>query len=425
MEIEISSDDDEGKTNKTEKTKGKGQGRKWDPVWQDFVTKMDENGKLIEAKCKSCNKIVSPRSIRMKEHLSKCRPQSKKPQVSKTAPASQDPCAPVPDLGMSVCSSTSRKQEQITKYTMAIGKDKKDKLDFSLGKFICATNSSFNILENKEFQQFISQLNPAYKLPSHEVMGSTILDKVHTEVKDLTKNELNGRKVCIMQDGWKTNQSDPIISHCVSTGCKSYFLDCASAGSNSKTAEFCLKQLQDGIKKANSEYGCDVVALVTDNCSSMQALAALTRIRLQIEAYGCNSHLLNLVGEYFNSKSLHQDINKVQTYMKNHDFVTGKLKEMRASRPVLSGTTRWNSRIDCNLNYLKNETIYITILRQMNMEKFTSKEKEKFDEVFKILINHKIYDDCKEEVNIFRPLCNALDKVSWFRFNQIFWKLIN
>ena len=42
-------------------------------------------------------------------------------------------------------------------------------------------------------------MNPAYKIPSHEIFGTTILDEVYLDTKQVLKSEVERRKVTIMQ----------------------------------------------------------------------------------------------------------------------------------------------------------------------------------------------------------------------------------
>jgi hypothetical protein len=93
-----------------------------------------------------------------------------------------------------------------------------------LGTFIFSANLSFNVLENPQFQNFVKILNPAYKLPSHDKIGSTVLDKVYDDVRITMEKHLNGTNGIILQDGWSTNQNDSVIAHCIRSGENTHFL---------------------------------------------------------------------------------------------------------------------------------------------------------------------------------------------------------
>ena len=53
--------------------------------------------------------------------------------------------------------------------------------ELQIAKMIYATNSSFNIVENKEFIK-IQMLQPGYNPPSRTAVGNHLLDEVHKDV---------------------------------------------------------------------------------------------------------------------------------------------------------------------------------------------------------------------------------------------------
>ena len=116
-------------------------------------------------------------------------------------------------------------------------------------------------------------MNPAYKIPSHEIFGTTILDEVYLDTKQVLKSEVERRKVTIMQDDWSTNQNDPIICHSLTNGTNSYFLDGTASKTTRKDTDYCLDLLQKSIHNVETEFEGSVIACVTDNGNEEQIIA--------------------------------------------------------------------------------------------------------------------------------------------------------
>jgi hypothetical protein len=251
------------------------------------------------------------------------------------------------------------KQASIENYASQIAPKKKKAIDLQLGRFIFSTDLSFNVVESEDFKKFVDLLNPAYKALGRMTIGSSILDRIDKETTLEMETQLKGKNVFMIQDGWSTNQNQPVIAHCVST---SYFIQAEGTGSQKKTHEYGYHLLDEAIIKAENDYECKVVGIVTDNCKSMQSIHLLCKKirdpRPEMFAYGCNSHLLNLLGSYFTPEYIQEKVSVVQKFMRNHHYLSATLLEVGAKRPVLPGTTRWNSQIDSFLNYCENHAKY-------------------------------------------------------------------
>jgi len=286
-------------------------------------------------------------------------------------------------------------------------------LDMQLGRFIFSTDLAFNVVESEEFKKFVHLLNPAYRPPGRKAIGSSILEDVNNETVTEMATHLKGKNVCIIQDGWSTKQQQPVIGHCVTTMGKNYFIEAEGTGSEKKTHEYCYQLLSTAIDKAEAEFECKVVGVVTDNCNSMTSLHDLCKKqRPELFVYGCNSHLLNLIGRHFTPDDVKEKVSDVHKFMKNH-FLSASLLEVGANRPVLPGTTRWNSEVDSFLNYCQNQTKYLEVARKYeeSMPKGKRLEKKNLKNVLSILNSSKFYDSVKRVVTVLKPVCMALDKV--------------
>jgi hypothetical protein len=121
----------------------------------------------------------------------------------------------------------------------------------------------------------VTLLNPAYTLPSHEALSGRMLSSVHKEVQENMKSELEGKAAVILQYGWSTNQNEPVISHCLHTSKKVYFIDAGSTGSSKKDAQYCFELLEKAIQRSEEKFLCKIVGVCTDNCSTMKAMTKM------------------------------------------------------------------------------------------------------------------------------------------------------
>lgn len=216
----------------------------------------------------------------------------------------------------------------------------------------------------------------------------------------------------LLQDGWSSNQNEAVIAHCLKSGGNIHLLSTSSPSNEKAGAEYCYQQIQKAIEDAKTQFNCNVVGVVTDNCSTMSALHKLIRQNYpEIETIGCNAHLFNLLGNHFTPSDLKAQINAVQSFMKSHHFTMASLKNRKANMPVLPGCTRWNSQIDSFINYKNNHADYLNVAREIKKNSLDKKTGEKLDKVLNILKDTYVYDCVESSVKILEPICRALDGV--------------
>ncbi|OXA37761.1 hypothetical protein Fcan01_27428 [Folsomia candida] len=133
-------------------------GAKQKPIWDHFVTK--RNGKkIIFNKCKYCQSAVSAQPQRMSLHISKCVKAKVNPRTTSSTQ---------PEIMLATTTSMqnisgqhflqrSNHQQKMTSFVKQLSRNEKD---------------------------IVTALNPAYKLPSEETVGSTILEKIYEEVEE-------------------------------------------------------------------------------------------------------------------------------------------------------------------------------------------------------------------------------------------------
>lgn len=87
--------------------------------------------------------------------------------------------------------SSSNKKRKLDSFVDKISNTEKSVIDNQVMKFLCGCNIIFDVVESCHFKNLIKLLRPAYKLPSKDIMNTTLLDTVHQQ---LIKNSSNCEK---------------------------------------------------------------------------------------------------------------------------------------------------------------------------------------------------------------------------------------
>jgi hypothetical protein len=384
----------------------RGRGRMADSIWNHFHTTLTLQKTKVQ--CNYCGVPVSKKVERLHAHMDKNCKVRKKVAVSgrKSEP---EPCSSQSADEDVQCVKTlatppKKTQAKMVSFVDKIGKKQQEKLNLEIGKYVFSTNLSFSHVENPAFKRFVQMFRPACIIPSRRTIGNSILNKVYSEVMEKQDGELKGKIVTIMQDGWKTRTSEPVISHSITTGEKSYFLNAINAEENKKTAEYCCELLAKTIREVK-DLGADVVAVVTDNCASMVSMRELIEVDFPgIFTYGCHVHLLNLIGKKFTPDDVICRVREVHTFFRSHDAAWSLLKKQKCGRPVLPHDVRWNAWIECLEYFLKHQTKMLEVSRNP-AAKCT-------DRIQELINDAQFYADVKAAAVIMKPVQVYLDKVS-------------
>jgi hypothetical protein len=390
-------------------------GRKQSLIWKDFISNK-VNGKMVSNRCKYCSQEVSKQPSRMKNHISKC---SAYDRANREKATKDNPCStsglPVSAPAVPVVSWGKRNfQSSITGFVKQISQKEKEKVDRLVGRMIFSNNLPFRMVDSIGFKELVKALHPGYKPPSSKYISEGILDGVYMDVKKQTADALKNKTIAIAQDGWTTNQNVSVIAHTMISNGKSYFLNAKDTGVDSKTGEYCAQLLESSIQAAELEYGVTVAGIVTDNCSSMQSLRSIMMSRFPgLQAYGCNSHLLNLLGEKFTPKQLIEQVVRVQKHIRSHSFTSALLRKLKGLRPIIPSSTRWNSQIDCCENFLTNHTKYLDVMRESMKQPKSKSDQTKDEDVYQILRNNQTFDEITDLIQVLNPIRSGLDFVSF------------
>lgn len=364
-------------------------GRPIDSVWQNFY-KIERNGKTC-AKCKLCGEVRSNRAERMKNHIQQC-------SKNMTSGVKED--EKEEENGSP---SNVPKKNNIESFIVKTNSNSSHKLDLLIGKFFYANNIPFNVAEHQTFLELISTLRPGYIPPSRKALSGPLLDEVVQEIEEATRSVLTGKTVTLIEDGWSNIHNDPIISTCIHSNGKAYFLNAVDCGSNKKNANYHTEIIQDAITTAKSKYNCEVKAIVTDNAKVMEKTReSLEEVNENFLTYGCSSHLINLLGQEVTPDTVIKHVVKVQKFFRNHHIPAGLLREEQDSvKPQLPGDTRWNSQLHCVESFLRNRPYFQKIVE--------NNENEITKDIAQLINDYHLYKQCKDLLIQLKPLSLGLD----------------
>ena len=341
-------------------------GRPRDPIWE-FFFQVEDGGKTY-AKCENCSKQQTVKAQRMREHHKKCGfgpaaesahvPESKsrkRPADELTAPVDEAPPSKKALLQTDLFHSVHK-----TTGTL------RDQLDEKVASLFYGCNIPFSVAEHPLFLDLIQTLRPGYKPPTRKALGEKHLDSVTEKLKGEMKEQLEGKMVTLVEDGWSNIHNDPVVATCLNVGGKSFFLDAKDTGSMTKSAENCKKLCQDSIAEATSSYGCTVRNIVTDNAKNMEKMRTeLQKDDPALNVYGCSAHWLNLLGVDITPTAIMKHVVEVQKYFRNHHKPAAWLKECSKSvKPQLPGDTRWKSQLTSLDTFLSNRPHFIQIAQE-------------------------------------------------------------
>ena len=341
-------------------------GRSKAKEWDLFEEIEDPN----KVRCKQCETEVSKKIERVRVHLEKCRNSKRRRDDAEDEQDVEEP------------TTAPKLDKWVVRTTGAM----KKKLDEQYARGIYAGNIAFNAADNPQMRKFIEMTRGGtYVAPGRKELAGHLLDTVSDECEGKLRQQLVGKNVILVQDGWSNVQNQPVIGSCLHTGDKSYFVGAVDTGTNKKTAQ-CIAQLADEeIKRCEKEYGCTVVGYISDNEAKMVAVRKiLEELRPGFITLGCAAHYVNLALQEISPKPLIGQIVEVQKYFRNHHLPAAWLAEKPTTvKPQLPNETRWLSHEECVKTYVRNYPHYVNIA--------TEHEEEIDDKIKRIVENSGVY----------------------------------
>lgn len=279
----------------------------------------------------------------------------------------------------------------------------KHHLDQAVAKFMYGCNIPFSAVEHPLFINMIQALRPGYTPPSRKSISTNHLDTTTDELKNDMKQQLKDKTVTLVEYGWSNMQNEPLITTCLQTADKSFFLDAKDTGAMSNTAANCKTICQENIMKAKANYGCVVRNVVTDNAKNMEKMRhALQEDNPELNVYGCSAYWLNLLGQDITPSAVMNAIVEVNKYFRNHDQPSAWLRECKGSiKPHLPGDTRWKSQITSLETFIRNRADLVKIVQD---------HKQDIEDGIKAkIMNYNMYCQARDLVEQLDPIAHALD----------------
>lgn len=97
--------------------------------------------------------------------------------------------------------------------TKPVSLSKSKQLDRQLIKMMVNEYNLFSLVEDKEFQKFISMLSPGYGLPSRKTVSTSLLPKFYNEVMEEVKLKMTRTDtICLTTDSWTSIRNEIFLS---------------------------------------------------------------------------------------------------------------------------------------------------------------------------------------------------------------------
>ena len=170
-------------------------------------------GNVLKAKCKKCGHQLCNKPPRMSSHWSKCSPSDiPSPPTQPSAP--QPPAftgikRPAED---NTPPPAKRSQPHISSHVFKTDGETANHLNSLVSKFFFGCNIPFSVVEHPLFLDLVNNLRPGYQPPTKKALGDKHLNEVHTNPKTKMKEDLQGKTVTVVEDGWSNIHNEPVVA---------------------------------------------------------------------------------------------------------------------------------------------------------------------------------------------------------------------
>ncbi|CAG8718780.1 530_t:CDS:1, partial [Cetraspora pellucida] len=196
-----------------------------DQRWSGFFrSELKKGGNRYMAKYKFCLSEFSDKPERLHQHVLKCSdwpPLGKATYLSKISNESptshkrtheeEEEDISTEHNGTQQSFESPRQSTILNWYNRPLPNTQSEKLHQKLLKAIIYRNLSFNFVKNPYLQEYLSELNPAYHLPSRDMIKGRLLT---TMFSDHLQKKLNAfpslTNITISLDGWTDNSENSI-----------------------------------------------------------------------------------------------------------------------------------------------------------------------------------------------------------------------
>ena len=384
-----------------------GGGRKQDCIWMEFERSFIPGIAGVKAKCKSCSKEMTGIVSRMKKHIVQCKDLndqallpskfSLKSLVSSITP----PEVKLPEIPLA---KKLKASASISNFVIKTSPQAKHNFDLQVARMVYATNSSFSLVEHKEFKKLCELLRPGYSPPSRKIIASTLLNEVHQEAYAMCKEKLHGKTVSMELDGWSNVHNEPVVCCSVTTSDgDTYLTSTIDTQENRHTADNLEEIAEAAIKKAEGEFGCRVRSFVTDNAANMKKMRSQLGASLPVITYPCSAHVVDRLAKDVDTCDVKSKVVKIAKYFRNHHIPNAWYKIEGGKELSLPIDVRWNSVADCLQAYIDNWAILVKVVESHR----AAIDSAICDDVLDISLKRRAED----YLSRMKPIAIALDKL--------------
>lgn len=291
-------------------------------------------------------------------------------------------------------------------FVVRTSKPAKNEIDKQIARALYATNSSFICLEQSEVKKAIALLRPGYVPPSRNDVSGRLLDQIYTEERSKCFKGLSRSNVCLSLDGWSNVHNEPIVCATVTAENGSSFLfDTVDTIGHPHTSYYLTEIAATLINKLKTEYDCTVSSFVTDNAANMSAMRNEIKVsdKFNVIAYGCATHILNLLCKDFEIVDIKQHVFQIVKYFRNNHFASATYAKEGGKKLVIPSDVRWNSLADCLQVFTESWPILFRI---------SEEHKEKIDSIIREKIsNIHLKRSAEDYLKILKPISIAIDRL--------------
>lgn len=226
-----------------------GVGRKRSQFENNFTT-LSSDAKKKKVQCKKCGYVSMWNATRLKDHVDKCFgatetavkreiPSPDSEVASVISCSSPSAVAPSHDSNPSTSPGTLATQPQQPKFTSqhsvkglssflcTMSRTKQDGLKRKLAKSIYTSGVPFRFVENPHFLDWVSEMNPAFKVPTRREIAGKLLTDEDASTTAFVRHRIESapvRSLTLVTDGWTNVTGESIVNYVVCDP-KPMFLD--------------------------------------------------------------------------------------------------------------------------------------------------------------------------------------------------------
>lgn len=187
-------------------------------------------------------------------------------------------------------------------------------------------------MSNPHWKEFFHQLNPAFRTPSRDEIGGSLLDEeaAMVEAQMMARFSKAGKKLTLAVDGWVNIAGHHVLNFVVCDP-EPMFLDSVFVQER-HTGDVIAREIMKQLTSVGAEH---FTAIVTDNAANMRAACKIVLgEHPNMIAIGCVSHGLNLMLEDF------MNMPSLSTFLKQVKLIVRTINNKSILRNAVEGDLR-------------------------------------------------------------------------------------